>query len=539
MDPLLALSAYLDTLDYPAFIQDAAGRWLAANDAFCKLMLKPRAKLLGTVPGVGEDEELPNWADWKPAFVCGGMIEVNDEFRLPDQTIQRVMTSKRVIALADGRRVLVGEMRRSAAIASSREDEQLFRVIAEAMPYPMLLVNSADQLMIACNQRASEVFGWPSSGIIGQRLEELFVDANDCRQLLLMVRSHGSIKDYETCLRTASEQRIWGLVSARKSSLRGENVLLLGINDITERKRAEEALRDSESRYRAILQTTAEGYVLIDLAENAIVDVNPALCRMLGTRRQELVGARLDQYIALESREEWQKQSDKFAVSQHRQFELKLHTLDGHPLQVLANSSTLFDPLGRATSVFAMLTDITERKLNEDRVLYLAFYDTLTALPNRYLLSERVEQALLQQKRQGGQIALMFIDLDDFKQVNDTLGHDVGDALLQEVAKRLNECVRRSDTVARLGGDEFIVLLPNLKSREDAALVAEKIISSLNEPIYVGKHQLSARLSIGIAIAPLDGMDATSLKKAADMAMYRAKGQGKNGYAFFSAPLRF
>jgi PAS domain-containing protein len=124
------------------------------------------------------------------------------------------------------------------------------------------------------------------------------------------LRSHGSIKDYETCLRTASEQRIWGLVSARKSSLRGENVLLLGINDITERKRAEEALRDSESRYRAILQTTAEGYVLIDLAENAIVDVNPALCRMLGTRRQELVGARLDQYIALESREEWQKLTD-------------------------------------------------------------------------------------------------------------------------------------------------------------------------------------------------------------------------------------
>lgn len=539
MDPLLALSAYLDTLDYPAFIQDAAGRWLAANDAFCKLMLKPRAKLLGSIPQVDVGEELPNWADWKPAFVGGGISEVDDEFRLPDQSIQRVITSKRVIALGDARRVLVGEMRRSGAITSSREDEQLFKVIAEAMPYPMLLVNSADQLMIACNQRASEVFGRPTSGLIGQRLEDLFVDANDCRQLLLMVRSHGSIKDYEACLRTVSEQRIWGLVSARKSSLRGENVLLLGINDITERKRAEEALRDSESRYRAILHTTAEGYVLIDLAENAIVDVNPALCRMLGTRRQELIGARLDQYIALESQEEWHKQAEKFAVSQHRQFELKLHTRDGNPLQVLANSSTLFDPLGRATSVFAMLTDITERKLNEDRVLYLAFYDTLTALPNRYLLSERVEQALLQQKRQGGQIALMFIDLDDFKQVNDTLGHDVGDALLQEVAKRLNECVRRSDTVARLGGDEFIVLLPNLKSREDAALVAEKIISSLNEPIYVGEHQLSARLSIGIAIAPLDGVDATSLKKAADMAMYRAKGQGKNGYAFFSAPLRF
>ena len=186
-----------------------------------------------------------------------------------------------------------------------------------------------------------------------------------------------------------------------------------------------------------------------------------------------------------------------------------------------------------------MLTDITERKLNEERILYLAFYDTLTALPNRFLLSERVDQALLQQKRQGGQIGLMFIDLDDFKQVNDTLGHDVGDALLQEVAKRLNACVRRSDTVARLGGDEFIVLLPNLKGREDAALVAEKIIASLNLPILVGNERLSARLSIGIAVGPEDGQDANALKKAADVAMYRAKAQGKNCYAFHSPQMRF
>lgn len=536
MDPLLPLSAYLDTLDYPAFIQDAAGRWLAANDAFCKLMLKPRHKLLGVVPNV-DDDPLPNWADWKPAFVLGGTSEVDDEFQLPDGSVQRVLTTKRVIALGESRRVLVGEMRRSSAIASRAEDDQLFRVIAEAIPYPMLLLNAAEQMVIACNQRAAEVLGWPTGNMVGRRLESLFVDANDCRQLLLMVRTQGAIKDYETCLRTASEQRIWGMVSARKSSHRGESVILIGINDITERKRAEEALRDSEARYRAILETTAEGFVLIDLLQGDITDVNPALCRLLGVRRNDVVGLPLDRFVAPDSLDDWHKQYVKFAASQHRQFEIRLDTANGSQVHVLANCSTLFDPVGRATSVFAMLTDITERKLNEERVLYLAFYDTLTALPNRFLLAERIEQALLQQKRQGGQVGLMFIDLDDFKQVNDTLGHDVGDALLQEVARRLNACVRRSDTVARFGGDEFIVLLPNLKNYQDAALVAEKIIASLNQPIWVGKNQLSARLSIGIAIAPVDGDSDTALKKAADVAMYRAKAQGKNGYAFYSPPL--
>ena len=539
MDPLLPLSSYLETFDYPAFVQDAAGRWLAVNDAFCRLMLKPRHKLLGAVPTVSVDEPLPNWADWKPAFVSGGISEVDDEFHLPNGSTQHVVTSKRVVPLSEGKRVLVGEMRRSGSIDARAEDQQLFRVIAEAIPYPMLLLNATEQQLIACNQRAAEVLGWPTSAMIGQKVDSLFVDANDCRQLLLMVRTQGAIKDFETCLRTASEQRIWGLVSARKSSHRGESVILLGVNDITERKRAEEALRDSEARYRAILETTTEGYVLISLGEGNITDVNPALCRLLGVRRQDILGLQLDRFVVRDNLEEWHKQYAKFSASQHRQFELRLHAADGAEVHILANCSTLFDPVGRATSVFAMLTDITERKLNEERILYLAFYDTLTALPNRFLLSERVDQALLQQKRQGGQIGLMFIDLDDFKQVNDTLGHDVGDALLQEVAKRLNACVRRSDTVARLGGDEFIVLLPNLKGREDAALVAEKIIASLNLPILVGNERLSARLSIGIAVGPEDGQDANALKKAADVAMYRAKAQGKNCYAFHSPQMRF
>ena len=229
----------------------------------------------------------------------------------------------------EGKRVLVGEMRRSGSIDARAEDQQLFRVIAEAIPYPMLLLNATEQQLIACNQRAAEVLGWPTSAMIGQKVDSLFVDANDCRQLLLMVRTQGAIKDFETCLRTASEQRIWGLVSARKSSHRGESVILLGVNDITERKRAEEALRDSEARYRAILETTTEGYVLISLGEGNITDVNPALCRLLGVRRQDILGLQLDRFVVRDNLEEWHKQYAKFSASQHRQFELRLHAADG------------------------------------------------------------------------------------------------------------------------------------------------------------------------------------------------------------------
>jgi len=181
--------------------------------------------------------------------------------------------------------------------------------------------------------------------------------------------------------------------------------------------------------------------------------------------------------------------------------------------------------------------DITERKLAEEQIRQLAYFDALTGLPNRRMLYDRLHLALTQAKRFERSLALMFLDLDYFKNINDMLGHEVGDQLLKEVAKRLESCIRSGDTVARVGGDEFIIVLNEITEPKDAAQVAQKIFATMAEPLRVEGHALNVTLSIGIAICPIHGDDdVRSLMKQADAAMYAAKSAGRNAYAFFADP---
>ena len=179
------------------------------------------------------------------------------------------------------------------------------------------------------------------------------------------------------------------------------------------------------------------------------------------------------------------------------------------------------------------ITDITERKLAEEKVQHLAHYDALTDLPNRTLLADRLQQALTTARRDKVRLALMFLDLDMFKPINDTLGHNVGDLLLKEAAQRMQACVRESDTVARIGGDEFVVLLPTIEMEQDAMVVAEKIRHTLNQPFELAGHSLHISSSIGIAVYPEHGSEGKVLLKNADTAMYYAKESGRNTVKFF------
>lgn len=192
----------------------------------------------------------------------------------------------------------------------------------------------------------------------------------------------------------------------------------------------------------------------------------------------------------------------------------------------------------RCGEIVAIYDDVTERKQEEDRTHYLAHYDALTHLPNRTLIADRVRQALAKAKRDKTRMALMFADLDKFKPVNDELGHDVGDLLLQEVAKRLQDCMRESDTAARVGGDEFIILLPTIETEQDARVVAEKICHALDQPFELAGHRLSISCSIGVAVYPEHGGDEEQLVKHADTAMYCAKQSGRNNVKIFRAGMQ-
>jgi len=190
---------------------------------------------------------------------------------------------------------------------------------------------------------------------------------------------------------------------------------------------------------------------------------------------------------------------------------------------------------GGVTHYVATHTDITLRKAAEDDIKQLAFYDPLTGLPNRRLLQDRLHQAMSQAKRERGRLALLFLDLDKFKPVNDAFGHQTGDELLQAVAQRLQACVRESDTVARLGGDEFVAVLEDVKGPESAAKVAREFVRLLNQPFVVAAGQ-EARIgaSVGIAMFPTDGDSTEILLQHADAALYRAKAAGRNTYRFHS-----
>lgn len=186
-------------------------------------------------------------------------------------------------------------------------------------------------------------------------------------------------------------------------------------------------------------------------------------------------------------------------------------------------------------AILTVARDITERKKNQEQINRLVYYDPLTGLPNRRMFGDRIEMALANAQRNKNQVAVAMLDLDDFKDINDTLGHTAGDEFLIKVAKRIESAVRKSDTVARLGGDEFICLFTNLVNRDNVARVADKIIRVLDQPINIDSRMVSASISMGIALYPEDGNTAEELIKKADIALYRVKNSGKKDFAFYMA----
>jgi diguanylate cyclase (GGDEF)-like protein len=192
------------------------------------------------------------------------------------------------------------------------------------------------------------------------------------------------------------------------------------------------------------------------------------------------------------------------------------------------------DANGLAVRAIGTSLDITGRKTDEEQIRQLAYYDTLTNLPNRRLLQDRLNQVLSQSRRFRRSLAIMFLDLDHFKLINDRFGHDAGDELLKEVATRLSECVRAGDTVSRQGGDEFVIILAEIRDSTDASRVADKIFKALERPVHIGDQEIIVNTSIGISVYSVDGADdAQELLKKADNAMYAAKKAGRNRYCFF------
>jgi diguanylate cyclase (GGDEF)-like protein/PAS domain S-box-containing protein len=303
---------------------------------------------------------------------------------------------------------------------------------------------------------------------------------------------------------------------------------------IEERQQVLEALRESEARYRGLFDRVPVG-LYQSTPEGQFLDANPALVEMLGcTNREELLSANTaDFYVDAHERERWQSMMEKEGVVQG--FEVRFRRRDGAAIWVRNSARTVHDAHGEMLYYEGSLEDITERKQAEETIKRMAYHDALTGLPNRRLFSDRMNIAMARAYRNRKKLAVMLLDLDDFKDVNDRLGHSVGDRLLQVVGQRLTGLLRQGDTVARMGGDEFMVLLPEVAGVEGAAEVAQKILESIRESYVLDGHELHVSTSVGIALYPDDGEDAETLMRNADIAMYRAKDQGRNNYQLWQS----
>jgi len=345
--------------------------------------------------------------------------------------------------------------------------------------------------------------------------------------------------DWPTTRKDGIKIYVSASISLRKDPA-GKPVGFRGVlRDVTERKRMEEALRQNEERYRSIIEQMHDGYFEIDLA-GSFVHFNEAACRTYGYNKEELMGLNYKQYT---DKETGRKLFEVFTELYKTGIPVKAHALelirkDGTKSFNEISVSLVKNAKGEAIGFRGIARDITERKRGEEQIRHMATHDALTGLPNRTMFGQLLNQAIKTAKRHNHQLAVLFIDLDGFKIINDTLGHEAGDLLLQTVATRFKQRLRSMDIVARLGGDEFVILIEEIHYPDHLVKIAQKILSAALQPVTLMGEECRVTVSIGISIYPKDAPDEKALIKTADRAMYYAKAEGKNNYQFYSESMK-
>lgn len=319
----------------------------------------------------------------------------------------------------------------------------------------------------------------------------------------------------------------------------GQRVLEGFIEDVTEKMAVHQQLAAAESRYRSLFEHSVVGLFQTS-ADGRYLAANVALARMYGYATPQAlmtdlsdIGRRL--YVDPLRRDEFKRLIAEQGVITN--FEAEVFRRDGSTLWIAESAHAVYGPSGKFLYYQGTAEDISERKRYRDQLEFQANHDPLTRLPNRNLLRDRLSQAQAMAEREGGSVALAFVDLDNFKVINDSLGHGIGDRLLVTIARRLKMCLRSVDTVARYGGDEFVLILHQLGPPELLGRVLERILQDIAEPIQIDGHELTVSCSIGVSMLPGDGTDLETLLQNADVAMYSAKASGRSAFAFYTPAL--
>jgi diguanylate cyclase (GGDEF)-like protein/PAS domain S-box-containing protein len=420
------------------------------------------------------------------------------------------------------------------ALRAVEDRKRLLRAIYDTANVA-ILVSDAHGTLIHANQSAARMFGRPLDKLIGSGYISLIHPRE--RQaahasLLKMIASEIKVADFDRLYWRHDGTEFWGHLNATRMSDEEGNLLgmVAVISDVDERKKDLERLRIAAT----VFEASHDG-IMVTNAENRIISINQAFTLITGYTAEEVLGKTPAILRSGEHPDEFYAELWKTLASRSRwDGEVRNRRKDGSIKSDWLSIALLRNDAGAIVNHVAIISDITEHKAAAARMRQMAQYDYLTSLPNRALFNDRMQHTLANAQRYQRKFALLFIDLDNFKPINDSHGHRVGDAVLCEIARRLSEHIRASDTVARLGGDEFVVLAPEIENLAEAGILADKVVRILASPLMIDGIEFGITVSIGVATFPADGESAEELISAADRAMYAAKNDGRNTWRMAS-----
>lgn len=428
---------------------------------------------------------------------------------------------------------------------SSTIEHFLSRMVDKVRDYAIFLIDTKG-IIQTWNPAAAAMKGYRNDEIVGQYYGVLYTDqdrlADHPKHNLLKAEEQETFQE-ETWRQRKDGTRFWALVEI--IAIRNESGVLSGFckltRDITARRQMEQALFQEKARAEITLSSIGDAVISIDVG-GVVTFLNPAAESLTGWTKGEATGRSVTEVVCLVNCQTGASPHPHpmlDAVEHHATRELDFHTMlvrrDGSEIPIEDAITPIPGDKESTSGAGAVIVfrDVSASRALNAKMIHAANHDSLTGLPNRVLLLDRLEHEITRAHRQGTNVAVLFIDLDNFKNINDSLGHDVGDQLLQFVAKKLCKCVRGMDTVSRLGGDEFVIVLSDNAAPAGVAATADKIRETLTQPYFISTHELYVTASIGAAVYPFDGVDVSTLLKNADTAMYIAKEKGRNNCQFF------
>jgi diguanylate cyclase (GGDEF)-like protein/PAS domain S-box-containing protein len=524
-----------NSADIIVLIDRATMRFVDVNETACRLLGYSREELLEMGPQdvlPTSREELERAYDEfiaNPSHTPG----MHSHYRRKDGSTFPFEATRRVLRSGDG--YIIAAISRDVSARIAAEEGLLrFRAALDTSADMIMLVDRATMRYIDVNATACEMQGYTREEMlklgpqdvspVSREILERAYDESIATGRTTELQSHHRRKDgtqipvevYRRAVRTGDR---WIIVAI--------------VRDITERVAAQEALRQSEERFRSLTGLSSDMYWEQD---QQFRFTSMTGSERVNTRSSQSIGrTRWEQNYINMTADQWAEHIT--LLEAHRPFrDMELCRLDssGNKVWINISGEPMFDTAGIFKGYRGVGKDITERKHDEEHVQFLANHDSLTALPNRAMFSGMLNLAIQNARRYSRSFAVLFIDLDSFKSINDTLGHDAGDRVLLEMGTRLTDTVRSGDIVARLGGDEFVVLVQEVSEPEQVAVVARKVLSALVKPMVMQGEECRVTASIGICLFPSEAKDETALMKNADIAMYRAKEDGKNTYRFYS-----